>query len=740
MDARFRTVIHRFGISKGIPQERPLNITVVEGASLLAPRRNRGSLYILVEVLGALPDPDYTVKRLADVIRTEYYKATGSITGGIGAALRAANDLLFEENLSSAREERGVAGVSCAVLREGELYLGQLGPALAYLAQADGLRRFPEESPWLRQAVPTNAERAASPPIGVRRVVEPAFYHATMAEGDTLVLASPALARMTTSRMVAEAVALGGPDAAEQLLKLAAGRDLSVLMVTLEAGGQVPAWADEEEEPTEVEVAPREEEVEEQPETLQPRPPLTVPRSPRVGAGSRQGYERAPSQKRPGLLEVLRSLLPDRPPQGQAVRRTRVAGGPRRRTNGRTVALLATLVPILVVLLVVVTRCQYDRSRRLQVENLLRQAEEARTAGVNSGQKATLREGLQRAIGLIDQALVVAPQEGKALRLRQEMADQLDEASSVQRLYTLWELADFAAAADSPAQPTQIIVRAPEVFVLDRGTSRVYRRMLSPAGDALEPLAADAVLVQKGETRGAIVVGELLDMVWMPPGGERKTENLLILERNGSLLQWDASQGITVLPVADSAAWKKPQAAGAYSGNFYLLDPIQNRILKYVPKAGGYTAPPVDYLPNPPPGDLSGAVDMAIDGHIYVLLADGTILKFLMGNPQPFHMSDLDMPLSNPVAIAVTGEDEAHGSLYVADAGLARVVQFTKQGEFVRQYKAGDGQATLAKLHGLFVDEGKQRIYLTSGSKLYMAPLAQAGPGLVPTETATSAP
>jgi len=711
MDASFKTIVHRFSIGKGVLQENPRTITVVEGSSVPGSRRSRGNLYILIETLGNLPDPDYVVKRLAEVIQSKYYQASGSVTGGINAALRAANDLLFEENLNAPREQRGVAGVSCAVLRDGDLYLGQIGPAVAYLAQPDGLRRFPEDSPWLRQAIPSEAERAASPPLGVRRVIEPLFYHAQVSAGDVLVLASPTLSRLASSRSIAEMLAQGVTKVQQQLQTLAADRSLSVLMITLADAG---APEEEEEELVELEASEAE--------------PQAAPSISRLRSIPKPEAEPKPAG---GLLALLGRILPDRtskePKHPQAAAPAR--------TNGRTVAILAVLVPILALSLVLVTRYQYERSRRQQVVSLLKQAEEARQSGESSGQKDSLRQGLQQAVHLIDQALQIAPQDSTALRLRQEVIDQLDVVSGVQRLYTLWELADFSAGGTAPAELTRIVVRGNDVFVLDRAGGRVYRRLLTPAGDALQPPTSEAVLVQKGETRGGIVVGDLLDMLWMPAGGSRKVANLLILERNGSLLEWDATRGITVLPVADSAAWKKPQAAGAFFGNFYLLDPAQNRILKYVPTADGYTSPPVDYLANPSEVNLGEAVDMAIDGHIYVLGADGTIQKLLAGKPQPFPLSELDVPLNNPVAIAVTGEDEAHGSVYVADAGLARVVQFTKQGQFVRQFKAGEGQATLARLHGLFVDESRQRIFLASGSKLYVAPLTQ--PGASPAATAT---
>ncbi len=720
MEASFRTVVYRLGMVKGVLQERPRGVAVAEGAAVPASRRHRGALYILIEVLGGLPDPDFTLARLAQIIQNEYYQASGSVTGGIGQGLRAANDWLFEENLNSPREQRGVAGVSCAVLRDGDLYLGQIGPALAYLARADGARRFPDDSPWLRQAIPGDAERAASPPLGVRRVIEPQFYHATPDVGDVLVMASPALARLLPDQAVAGVIGAGGEAARRQLQVLASGQDMNALIVALAAQEPAPAAREAavapilpaEDEAEEVLLAPARSVRRQEAEPARPRRRPVGPSLSRAGAG---------------LLALLRRTLPERgsqPPPRQVTPAPAVAR-PAAHPAARAVIVLSVLLPLLVIALVLGSRYQYERNQQQKVAEFLRQAEEAHTAAANSPQKEAQVASLRQAIALVDQALAVAPDAPQATELRRQMVTELDAAANVSRLYTLWELADLAAGPAGAAQAARFLPLGLDLFMLDRGADRIYRRQLNPTGDALDPIAGSGVLLQKGDPVGTIAVDELLDMIWMPAGGERKSPGLMFVERYGSLLEWDVSRGITVLPVADSAAWKKPVAAGAYGGNLYLLDPQQNRILKYVPAADGYTNPPLDYLADRSGVDLSGAVDMAIDGHIYVLMADGKILNFLSGQPVPFTITGLDEPLQRPVAICATGEGEAHGSIYVADAGLARVVQLSKQGQFVRQFKAVEGKTQLAGLSGIFVDEAKQRIYIGSGSKVYVAPLVQ---------------
>ena len=110
---------------------------------------------------------------------------------------------------------------------------------------------------------------------------------------------------------------------------------------------------------------------------------------------------------------------------------------------------------------------------------------------------------------------------------------------------------------------------------------------------------------------------------------------------------------------------------------------------------------------------------MAIVGEIYILYADGRILKFVNGQPAPFELAGLYEPLQNSTALFTSGEAEF---LYVADAGNDRIVQLTKEGTFVRQFKAGEGDA-FDQLKGLFASEQYNRLYFVSGNKLYVTNL-----------------
>lgn len=139
----------------------------------------------------------------------------------------------------------------------------------------------------------------------------------------------------------------------------------------------------------------------------------------------------------------------------------------------------------------------------------------------------------------------------------------------------------------------------------------------SRADDALLPVLEPGEMVdgdRVGEITAAAVDG---DELLVSDGA-----NLYRLEQGGG---WAAAN----LAEADAAAGWSATAAGAFKGNYYLLQPDARQIAKFSAKDLG--SEPTDWL-SKPDASLAGAVDMVIDGRISVLLADGTLTTYYQGN------------------------------------------------------------------------------------------------------------
>jgi hypothetical protein len=420
-----------------------------------------------------------------------------------------------------------------------------------------------------------------------------------------------------------------------------------------------------------------------------------------------------------GLRTLISRVLPGQE-QAATARRQAVTGQARRvrapQIPQRLLRTIAVAILIVVLLAVGLTYWQQGLARENEFNSLIEQAQASYQQALGADD-TTARDLLAQAETLLTQADAIKPDEPAISELRASIAEQQDKIDRVERLYWVGELRSYE---DPGTQLKRVVVNGLYVYVLDAGTDQVYRYQLDEVNDALEPDENDPVLVRRGQQVETSVMGEMIDMAWMPAGGERQTSDLLILE-SGGLLEYNPSWGLTTAPIANKDAWALPVAVGSFFGNFYILDPQAGQILRYMSGAEGYTNPAQYYLSDQVSVDLSGAVDMAIDGFIYVLYADGTVRKFEAGVPVEFQITEIDKPFSRPAAIYAAPDDVAQ-YLYVADAGNRRVVQLNKDGRFVRQFKPRDEDTVnFGTLRSIFVDELAGKLYLLNDHALYIA-------------------
>lgn len=747
-------------IQNGARLSQPANV-YIETAS--RQRESRGTLYVLLEPVNARLVPHALLTELTHTLTASYYGATGSLTRGLRGALLAANSALVEHNARLSEDQRVLIGINCVVVRGQDAYIGQIGPALLLLqhgtAQQGVLTRYPESSLWIRSASPTASDMTLEPPAGLRVEAEPSLSHVWLQPGDMLVMATTGLARTVPAASLAQAIGMPSLEAVSaNLERVAGGNDISAIILQSPGPAQAdaPATPEDDAHPASAEAVA--EEVVTPPRESSPRKAPAAAEAASAGrAGIRQRTE-------DWLMRVLPDSVPEAPPQ--AAKRGRRAGQTRTRAtttrgaapstpssapivdraartrsprpsvaqgesrlpvSGQALLLVALLIPIVVLVLVVLTRVRYEETRTSQFDTLKVAAQAAYSDAMSLPDVGQRREALANALGLAQDALSVHPDDQDLASLTRRIGHNLNDLDVVQPLFHFWKLTDLADG--NTADAARIVLQESDLFVLNRGSDRVYHYRLNDVGDALQPIGSDSVLVQAGETRGGVQLGEMVDIAWLEAGGGRSVGTFVTLERGGTLLAYSPQLGIDTLPVADSATWLMPQAIGSFFGNLYVLDPLLGQILKYSPVDNAYANPPGDYLANELATDLTGAVDMAIDGNLYVLFADGRIVKFLQGEVRPFDMGSLPTAMRSPMSMFVSGEKkpDAPGYVYVADTGNDRIVQFDKEGTYVRQFRARAGEVQLTGVRGLYVDEARGRIFFVSGTTLWLADIPALG-------------
>jgi serine/threonine protein phosphatase PrpC len=754
MNARLRTAVDSFSLISGALQEQASNLSAFEQSALVPDRRGRGNLYVLVETIGGFPDHAQVQQQIIQVAQ-EYFRTAGSITAGIRTAIKTANAKVFDANLNASREQRGVAGLTLMVLKDRDAYIGQLGPALLYHIAKGEFRRLPTESTWLSSETLEDVDTDRQPPLGLRREVEPELSHLYVRDGDLLILASTLLAKLATDDQVRSAVShRGATSVCESLQALARGEDVSALVVDVLAvgEGEVGARPADAERPslwTRVASGLR--------ESLHSGPTDAPPQG--VGTGAEgplaseeqataveeeEGWEEEEAETAPwaidlrgaaqsvlstvsgvgrGLATLLARVLPEAEP-GQRAKRQQARRAVAPAAHGERKWLwVAVLIPVLVIAIFALTRYQYERSRQMHFRQLRETAQEAKTSAQISTSLAEQRVKIAQALAALDEALLLKPGDAETLAAREELSNWLDRINRVSRLFYFNVLKEFPDTETDKSQLGTTIVRGIDVYVLDLGMNRVYKYLLNETRDAFQVLDVDPVLLRKGDQHSEITVEDLMDIAWAESTPALGSSALFILDKKGHVLKYDPAVGrISAFPTADSSAWRNPVAMTGYLGRLYLLDPGANRVLKYLLTSTGYGGPPTDYLQTDTAANIADAVDLAIDGNVYVLHLDGRISKYSEGASVAFPQQNLDEPLKAPSCIFVTGAMDESGSVYVADAGNSRIVQFSKAGEFIRQFRSRD-PGYMDGLRGLFVDEAGKKLYLVGGNKLYLVTL-----------------
>jgi hypothetical protein len=718
------------------------------------PRAARGRedehLFVLLDLTGLASS--HLCRELREIVVQTYWSNAGSITSALRRAATAVNRHLFQMNLRSDSSERCYGGLTCAVLHGDDLFILQAGPGHACVLQGDRLVCFPRDEGLAH--------------LGIGPLADTRLYHVFATASDMLLLASPTLVREGGYDGIVRVLPRPGvQEVLEGLEQIGIGADFSALVVRWTLTGKEPV---REEEPVVVETSPPplstlpevatiSVEPRKTPEPPEPRrgvgedlqatpvewvrqdvQPLEPTREPGPGLGERMKggvsslgrgltfVGRGVAATGTGLAEGASTLFQRMLPGAEREARPQE---PRRRPipdeNRALMVALVIGIPILVVIIVALADLQFGTEGRART--FIKKAEEeialAQAAGDNS---AEARPHWEVALEHIEEAAKLQPGNVKAAELQikiEEAEGRLDSLDGIVRLAPI-QLWDFGAGTI----PRKMVVHGQMIFVLDLAGGWGVRLTLNSTGDGVVEEDVATLLVRTGQQVGEGMVGSMVDLVWVAQADERRTSALLILEKDGALLNYDpawmdeAGNPRLKRSFLDTPPTGTPKAVGSFEGRFYVLDTLADesgQLWRYQPLDDAYPEQPERYFADPPPKPLAGALDMAIDGNVYILYDDGTILKFLGGELEDFDVRGLPGDLSRAVTFAVDA-DGSSGEIYVADKGNERVAVLESDGTFRAQFRA---EGAFDDLEALTVDEADKRLYVLSGGRLYVASL-----------------
>lgn len=668
----------------------------LESAGRRSSRRARsakGELFLYVQTTGS--DDAALAAEVSQRIAELYYADPArSVTTSLTRALAAVNEELHRANSQVESVDRRYADASCLVLRGEEAYFALVGGGLAYVVT-------PEEV----QALSGPAQHLSRLPAGLGsdQEIGVELFHRP-AEGQlTVALGGHSLAE------VASATAL------RQVLVLDDHLDVALALQTLFRTR--PDAADARAVVVEIE-GPRRRPVLRRPSGDAPHDDESVAEPPGLDDWPDEALE--PGAEPPGEPAPSEPTARGRPAERDGARvgdrlvaaLRFVAAGVRRSTAPksevrRTVVAVGVALILLFAIGIVPLRMYLDRQQGLSDASLIARAEQKEGEALAVEDPSQRLKLMVEANRLASQAAQARPTDQVAQTVRARTQRAVESLSGAIRLSSPSKL----LALDG--QPSRLVVGNGSLYVVDHAAGRIYRHALSADGLLVGP-SSSAVVFRRGDRVGEQVTGNPTRAFWMPGGSGRPAGALLVVDDRGDLYEVGANEGIRSLRTA--APFANEQLLAGYAGSLFVLDRRTGALDWLPPGPDGYDRAAYPYLQPGVDASLQNAVELAVDGDLYVLRPDGRIDRFAAGRPQPFGGNLPDRSIGRTSRLLPQAR-----SLFVLDHAHRRLVQLSREGEYRRQF-VFDAQDRLVDL---VLDASRGLVYYLGGQGLYLYRLGE---------------
>ena len=667
---------------------------VVEPETGIAPEDGKGNLYILLELFGEEPKVlPRLYREVLNLIQETFYAVGGDGVAAITEAIQAAHAHLTTFNQE--HEEQVEGGVTCLVVTSREVISAQAGPTILAVRSRAGLQWF---SPLNHEDyVALGEDDILSVEIG-RVKAHPGVVIVAMTSNWANYLEVPLMMAATDvprAEAVADQMAGIGIDATEEL---------TALIVTLEDPARAAALPASDDLLDEAGMDWEQ-----------------VYDMPDAGKKARRGFSL-------GAVFGLGKKTPR--PKVKTVSPARAKGAQKK--PSRLPFVLGLIAFIILAVAAVTAGMWYYQN--LQRQRLIAKFIEGAQIQFDQAQQLQdtelIRQSLTYARQQLDQARKISPDLPEIAQLEAQIRAFEAQINRVVGLVAGLDNPLVVFAGDS--NPDTVFVNGLSVYVLDTGRNVFERYQLDDAtGDRLDPdVENPKPLLRAGETVEGRSVGQLAHAVWAPSAGNRTVTGPLIMDQGIQLFGISEGLGPVNVPLANNEALQFVNGLYFYNGNIYLLDSVGGQLWRYRPSGANYMNDPEPYFPNETAVDLRSVIDVGIDGFVWLLYPNGSMLKFLSGVQEPFALEPIDPPLTQAVALWVNLAEGDLGRIFIADAATNRVVIFDKNGRLLAQLTPPDNSDALRDLTDIYVDELTNTIYLLTKTRLYQAPIPNLESGV----------
>lgn len=695
--------------------------------------RERDFLFVHLSLSGPHEETTDLTRQLVDKLGKQFFATTGSVTSALRRSVLETNEQLLRHNLATRTPHEGA--LSCAVLHGSELYTLQVGEGLAFVGHNFGVERLPAKPPQHLT------------PLGRSAGIDIRFVYHQLQSGDMMLLADPRLAHLTGTALAPVLVDTEIESGLDSLMGVVAGDTARLLLVEFadELPSTLPLTFQHSKKPA-AKPAPlkvagatavlpaSKTQVPGGIPTVQTERNLVdtdigTPAAAEVAAAStimaaatpvETGARRVASTSARGLSRFTAWLA-------EVLGRLRKGESEEPSIHWAIPATIALLIPIVVA--AVVTGVYLQRGNVEELSRIKQQMmDEMLAAGNAGGDSAEAQAHYITVLDLAADAELLRPDDLEIIGMRSEARNALDLLDGVSRL-SATSFYRYTEGADL----TRITLRGVDggITVLDQAANRV---MFHSTDESFTTLTSEvpATIAFGGQAVGAQTIGALFDILWLPGAASATRDSIVMVDRAGGLFNYYPNLGdIGGIELANSSAWLNPVAVTNYLDRLYVLDTEAQQIWKYY-AADGYTQFPDDEsIFFSGDMDLEQAVDFDLyseDGSLVVLYSDGRIRYYdtrsgrIQWDDATLLEGGLTTPFVAPVSVKLVGSG-LNASIFVLDPGSGRLVQLSRGGVVLNQYRVLDdtGAEVLSRASDFAVTDSPRTIFVVAGDQIYRA-------------------
>ena len=631
-----------------------------------------GKMFICLEIAQNNIDPDKIGEVIFDSMRKIFF-ADSEVDGyeRFEEALKQVNRAIKDYQQERGNDWLGKLNIIIAAVAGDQLYLSQSGDAEAYLIR----KRFVT-------TISDDLQDTESKDVFTN------IASGDLESGDFILLSTTRLLRYVSKNDLSKHVGGGLSHTVMAVKDFLQGEVVSKVGLIAIEGGNMPAQPEEENREAEPVAHNREEGFQEVREDRGPGVGLSA-----VGEKLQLGKMKNFLGK--SVSSIKRKMNDLTSDDNQGGRRSRSANPWSFSNWGKDKILLAIIVLVLVLTLGVWwLRSKADESARVQtLSNDLVQIREQINSAVTTGQfdkeraGGMLNDAEQKAIVVLNSGY----HKDKARELLDMILDTRDKLDGVMH-------PEVTLMAD-------LTQKRANVNAL--GLINLKDQLFAYEYNALYPILLDKVL-------DPLTIDENENVISAINYDDK--ESVLFFTESGKVKEY-LDDRMSFLQTSDGD-FKKGKVLQAYSNKIYVLDPDGNQIWRYTRRRDQFDAAE----PYATGVDLKNAVDMAIDGNVYVLGSDGYITKLFQGNKEDFPIQKQPVKgLVNPTRIFTEVD---MNQIFVLEPSENRVLVYNKDDRsggavYTGQYIFDD----LEDIKDFYVDKDTNTMYVLTGTSIYRTTL-----------------